>query len=120
MAAADEAEFGKRLAADLTLIATFEGSPVGFASLKRQRPHPHALRASRGERGRAWRPCCAMRWRNWPAAAARPACRSKPATTRRNDSSPSAATRRSSATASPVGDEWLANTTMKKTLGASQ
>jgi putative acetyltransferase len=35
MAAADnEAEFGKRLASELTLVATLEGSPVGFASLK--------------------------------------------------------------------------------------
>lgn len=31
--AAESEEFGKRLAADLTLIATLEGSPVGFASL---------------------------------------------------------------------------------------
>jgi putative acetyltransferase len=29
----DEAEFGKKLAGQLTLIATLEGSPVGFASL---------------------------------------------------------------------------------------
>ena len=32
--AANEAEFGKRLASELTLVATLEGSPVGFASLK--------------------------------------------------------------------------------------
>ena len=32
-AAADEAGFGKKLAGELTLIATLEGSPVGFASL---------------------------------------------------------------------------------------
>ena len=32
-AAADEAEFGKRLTSQLTLIATVEGSPAGFASL---------------------------------------------------------------------------------------
>ena len=30
----DEAEFGKRLASELTLVATQEGLPVGFASLK--------------------------------------------------------------------------------------
>ena len=34
MAAAENEEFGKRLASDLTLIATLEGSPVGFASLR--------------------------------------------------------------------------------------
>jgi putative acetyltransferase len=33
-AADDETEFGKRLASELTLVATLEGSPVGFASLK--------------------------------------------------------------------------------------
>lgn len=33
-AADDEAGFGKRLASELTLVATQEGSPVGFASLK--------------------------------------------------------------------------------------
>jgi putative acetyltransferase len=30
----DEEQFGKRLAAELTLIATLQNSPVGFASLK--------------------------------------------------------------------------------------
>ena len=30
----DEAERGRRLAAELTLIATLQGAPVGFASLK--------------------------------------------------------------------------------------
>jgi len=30
----DEAEFGKRLGGQLTLVGTMEGSPVGFASLK--------------------------------------------------------------------------------------
>lgn len=33
----DEAEFGKRLASRLTLIATFDGSPIGFASLEDNR-----------------------------------------------------------------------------------
>lgn len=33
-AADDEDEFGKRLAASLTLVATLQSSPVGFASLK--------------------------------------------------------------------------------------
>ena len=34
MASAEDEEFGKGLASDLTLIATLEGSPVGFASLQ--------------------------------------------------------------------------------------
>jgi putative acetyltransferase len=33
-AAEDEAAFGKKLASELTLIATMQNSPVGFASLK--------------------------------------------------------------------------------------
>jgi putative acetyltransferase len=33
-AADDEAAFGKRLDSQLTLVATLQGSPVGFASLK--------------------------------------------------------------------------------------
>ncbi|MGJ5149291.1 GNAT family N-acetyltransferase [Bradyrhizobium sp. HKCCYLR1023] len=33
-AAEDETGFGKRLASELTLIATLQGSPVGFAALK--------------------------------------------------------------------------------------
>ena len=33
-AADDEAEFGKKLAGELTLVATMEGSPVGFATLE--------------------------------------------------------------------------------------
>jgi len=33
-AAEDEEGFGKRLASTLTLVATLQGSPVGFASLK--------------------------------------------------------------------------------------
>jgi putative acetyltransferase len=33
-AAADEAAFGDRLAGELVLVATLEGAPVGFASLK--------------------------------------------------------------------------------------
>ena len=33
-AAEDEEEFGKKLASELTLIATMQSSPVGFASLK--------------------------------------------------------------------------------------
>lgn len=33
-AADDEEQFGKKLAAELTLIATLQNSPVGFASLK--------------------------------------------------------------------------------------
>src|ERR1700753_2887256 len=33
-AADDEAQFGKRLASELTLVATLQNSPIGFASLR--------------------------------------------------------------------------------------
>ncbi len=45
-AADDEAQFGKRLAGELTLIATLQNSPVGFASLKGRRSYRHALCSS--------------------------------------------------------------------------
>ena len=69
----DEAEFGKRLASELTLVATLQSSPVGFASLK-GKDHIDMLYVH-PERGRAGRPrrCCAMRskscrrpWREGP------------------------------------------------------
>jgi putative acetyltransferase len=49
-AADDEAAFGERLAAQLTLVGTMQGSPVGFASLKMPETidmlyvHPAAVR----------------------------------------------------------------------------
>ena len=52
-AAEDEEQFGKRLAGELTLIATMQNSPVGFASLKGADHidmlfvHPSAARAGR-------------------------------------------------------------------------
>ena len=69
-AADDEEQFGKRLAGELTLIATLQNSPVGFASLKGA-DHIDMLyvHPERGRAGRRRR-CCAMRWKNSPAAAA--------------------------------------------------
>jgi putative acetyltransferase len=50
-AAADEEQFGERLASELTLIAMLQNSPVGFA--QGQGSHRHALCASqRGGAGR--------------------------------------------------------------------
>ena len=116
-AADDEEQFGKRLASELTLIATLQNSPVGFASLKGADHidmlyvHPSCGRTGRGGR------CCARRWKSSPAAAA-----------------PRALTVDASDNAEPfflkrgyvgkqrntvtVNGEWLANTTMQKTLAA--
>ncbi|HEX7883207.1 MAG TPA: GNAT family N-acetyltransferase [Afipia sp.] len=114
-AAEDEEEFSKRLSGQLTLVATIESSPVGFASLKGKDQldllyvHPGFAR-----HGVATSLCDALE----KLAGARGA---------------TALTVEASDTAEPffaqrgytgqqrntvtVGDEWLANTTMKKSLG---
>ena len=116
-AADDEAAFGKRLAAQLTLIATLQNSPVGFASLKGADHidllyvHPSAVL-----RGVAAMLCDALE----KLAGARGA---KSLTVDASDNAQEVflkrgyvATRRSTIT---MGDEWLANTAMTKTLAAA-
>jgi putative acetyltransferase len=113
-AAEDEEKFGKRLAGQLTLVATIESSPVGFASLKGT-DHLDLLYVHPGfaRQGVASALCDALE----KLAAARGA---------------TAMTVEASDTAEPffgrrgytgqqrntvtVGDEWLANTTMTKSL----
>jgi len=113
--AEDETAFGKKLGAQLTLIATIAGSPVGFASLKGTDHldmlfvHPGAVR-----QGVASTMCDAIE----KLAAARGAARISV------DASDSAqeffagrgyvGQQRNSIS---IGDEWLANTTMTKMLG---
>lgn len=112
--AEDEAAFGKRLGTQLTLVATLEGSPVGFASLKGTEQldmlfvHPHAA-----QRGVGTALCDALE----RLAAARGA---KRISVDASDSAQGffaargyAAQQRNSVS---IGDEWLANTTMTKTL----
>jgi putative acetyltransferase len=110
----DEATFGKRLGSQLTLIATLDGAPVGFASLKGANQidllyvHPSATL-----RGVATLLVDALE----KLAGARGA------KTLSADASDTAepffkkrgyvATQRNSV---PLNDEWLANTTMQKTL----
>ncbi|QPF89220.1 GNAT family N-acetyltransferase [Bradyrhizobium commune] len=118
MAAAEDEEFGKRLASDLTLIATLDGSPVGFASLRGQDHirmlyvHPavsrqgvatllvDALEKLAGGRGAA-------------ALTVDASDTAQGFFAKRGYT----AQQRNSVT---INDEWLANTTMKKTLGAPQ
>ena len=113
-AADDEDEFGQRLASRLTLIATLEGSPVGFASLEDNRNidmlyvHP----AVTGQ-GVATMLCDALE----KLAAARGTARLS------TDASDTArgffekrgyeAQQRNTVS---CGDEWLVNTTMAKQL----
>jgi putative acetyltransferase len=114
-AADDEEEFGKRLAGELTLIATIQNSPVGFASLKGADHldmlfvHPSAV-----GQGVAKMLCEALE----KLAGSRGA---KSLTVDASDNAVEffakrgyEPTRRNTVT---VGGEWLANTTMQKTLG---
>jgi putative acetyltransferase len=113
-AADDEATFGKKLAGQLTLIATLQNSPVGFASLKGA-DHIDMLyvHPSVAGRGVATMLCDALE----KLAGGRGAKKLMV------DASDNAleffkkrgyvATQRNSVT---VQGEWLANTTMQKTL----
>jgi putative acetyltransferase len=115
-AADDEEAFGKRLAAQLTLIATLQNSPVGFASLRGPDHidllyvHPNAA-----GQGVASMLCEALE----KLAGARGA---KILTVDASDNAAEffqkrgyVAMQRNTVT---VNGEWLANTTMQKTLAA--
>lgn len=118
MAAAETEEFGKHLASDLTLIATLDGSPVGFASL-RGTDHIRMLyvHPAVSRQGIATMLVDALE----KLAGGRGAAA---LTVDASDTAQSffakrgyTAQQRNSVT---INDEWLANTTMKKTLGAPQ
>lgn len=116
MAAAETEEFGKWLAADLTLIATLDGSPVGFASL-RGTDHIRMLyvHPAVGRRGIATMLVDALEKLAGGRGAA--ALTVDASDTAQNFFAKRGYTaqQRNSVT---INDEWLANTTMKKTLGA--
>ncbi len=115
-AADDEETFGKRLAGQLTLVATIQSSPVGFVSLKGADHldllyvHPSAAR-----QGVASSLCDAVE----KLAAARGA---KAIVAEVSDTAQEFFSRRGyegqQRNTISAGDEWLANTTMKKTFGA--
>lgn len=116
MAAAEDEAFGKQLASDLTLIATLEGSPVGFASL-RGNDHIRMLYVHPAVSGQGIATML--------VDALEKLAGGRGATSLSVDASDTAegffakrgytAQQRNSVT---INDEWLANTTMKKTLGA--
>lgn len=116
MAAAETEEFGKRLASDLTLIATLDGSPVGFASL-RGPDHIRMLyvHPAVSRRGIATMLVDALEKLAGGRGAA--ALTVDASETAQNFFAKRGyvAVQRNSIT---INDEWLANTTMKKTLGA--
>jgi putative acetyltransferase len=115
-AADDEEQFGKRLASELTLIATLQNSPVGFASLKGA-DHIDMLyvHPSAAGQGVASMLCDALE----KLAGGRGA---KSLTVDASDNAEGfflkrgyVAKQRNTVT---VNGEWLANTTMQKTLAS--
>jgi len=117
-AADDEAAFGKRLASQLTLVATLDGAPVGFASLKRTDNidllyvHPEAV-----GHGVAATLCDALE----KLAGSRGA---KSLTVDASDNAAEFFARRGyeamQRNTVSLNGEWLANTTMQKPLGAAK
>ncbi|MBI3698826.1 MAG: GNAT family N-acetyltransferase [Afipia sp.] len=115
--AEDEDKFGKRLAGQLTLVATIQSSPVGFASLKGADHldllyvHPSAAR-----QGVATSLCEAIE----KLAAARG---TKFVTADVSDTAQQFFARRGyegqQRNSISIGDEWLATTTMKKTFAVT-
>jgi putative acetyltransferase len=110
----DEAAFGARLAAELTLIATLQGAPIGFAALK-GKDHIDMLyvHPSVAGQGAASMLCEALE----KLAGARGATR---LTVDASDTASDffrkrgyVAQQRNSVT---INGEWLANTTMQKTF----
>ncbi len=114
-AAEDENQFGRRLAGQLTLVATIESSPVGFASLK-GKDHLDLLYVHPGfaRQGVATALCDALEKlagaRGATALTAETSDTAEPFFVKRGYT----AQQRNTVS---VGDEWLANTTMKKSLG---
>ena len=114
-AADDEDEFGKRLASGLTLIATLEGAPVGFVSLK-GRDHIDLLYVHPDVVGQG---VAAMLCDALEKLAA-----GRGATSLTVDASDNAAEfflkrgyEAKQRNTVSLNGEWLANTTMQKTLG---
>ena len=113
----DEEQFGKRLASELTLIATLQNSPVGFASLK-GKDHIDMLYVHPGVAGQGVASVL--------CAALEILAGSRGATSLTVDASDNAqvffakrgyvAKQRNSVI---VNGEWLANSTMQKTLAAN-
>ncbi len=118
MEAAESEEFGKRLASDLTLIATLEGSPVGFASL-RGTDHIRMLYVHPAVAGQGVASMLVDALEK--LAGGRGA---KSLTVDASDTAQGFFAKRGytaqQRNSVPINDEWLANTTMKKTLGAPQ
>jgi putative acetyltransferase len=116
--AGDEAAFGARLAGELTLVATVDGAPVGFAALKGNDTidmlYVHPAVAGRGVGAQL---CDALE----KLAQARGA---KKLSADASDTALGFFERRGFVpqrrNSVPRDDEWLANTTVQKTLSAAK
>ncbi len=113
-AAEDEGKFGKRLAGQLTLVATVGGSPVGFVSLK-GKDHLDLLYVHPGfaRQGVATALCDALEKlagaRGTMSVTVEASDTAEPFFVKRGYSGQQRNT-------VSIGDEWLTNTTMKKSL----
>jgi putative acetyltransferase len=117
-AADDEAEFGKRLGSHLTLVGTLEGSPVGFASLagkdKIDMLYVHPAAAGQGVGAML---TDALEKLAGSRGAAKVAVDASDSARGFFEKRGYVAQQRNTVS---VGDEWLANTTLHKTLNSSQ
>jgi putative acetyltransferase len=118
MAAAEDDEFGRRLGADLTLIATLEGSPIGFASL-RGNDHIRLLYVHPAVVGQGIATMLVDALEKLAAGRGAKSLTVDASDTAQNFFAKRgySAKQRNSVT---INGEWLANTTMQKTLGAPQ
>jgi len=117
-AADDEEAFGAKLAAELTLVATFGGAPIGFATLAgNTRIHMLYVHPAASGQGAAAMLCDALE----KLAAARGA---KELTVDASDAARGFFTKRGygerTRNTITVAGEWLANTTMIKPLAAKE
>jgi putative acetyltransferase len=110
----DEEQFGKRLAGELTLIATLQNSPVGFAALKGT-DHIDMLYVHPGAAGQgvASMLCDALEKLAGGRGAKSLIVEASDNATEFFTKRGYVATQRNTVT---VNGEWLANTTMQKTL----
>lgn len=110
----DEAAFGKKLAGQLTLIATLEGSPVGFASLAgKDRIDMLYVHPAAGGQGVGAMLIDALEKLAGSRGAASLAVDASDSARGFFEKRGYVAQRRNSIA---VGDEWLANTTLSKRL----
>lgn len=118
MEMAEDEEFGKHLASDLTLVATLDGSPVGFASL-RGADHIRMLYVHPAAAGQGIATLLVDALEKLAGGRGAANLTVDASDTAQNFFAKRGYTaqQRNSVT---VNDEWLANTTMKKTLGAPQ